>query len=58
LQYQECDAYDGWLAAGKAVVEVEYRGGAKKFCADAALHGRDAIKKRLSLKATPWTPCR
>ena len=23
-QYDECDAYDGWTAAGKAVVEVEY----------------------------------
>ena len=24
-QFNECDAYDGWTAAGKAVVEVEYR---------------------------------
>jgi hypothetical protein len=57
-QYQECDAYAAWLAAGKAVVEVEYRGSVSRFCADAALHGRDAIKKRKSLKATPYKPCR
>lgn len=57
-QYKECGAYDAWTAAGKAAVEVEYHGSAKKYCADAALHNRDAIHKALSLKATPWTPCR
>ena len=58
FQYKECGAYSGWLAAGKAVVEVEYHGTAKKYCADAAANERDAIHKRLNLVATPWTPCR
>ena len=58
FQYKECSAYAGWLAAGKAVLEVEYGGSAKKYCADAALRGRDAIHKRRNLLATPWAPCR
>jgi len=58
FQYKECSAYAGWLAAGKSVLEVEYGGSAKKYCADAARHGRDAIHKRRNLLATPWTPCR
>jgi hypothetical protein len=57
-QYTECNAYDGWLAAGKAVVEVEYTGSLKNYCADAALHHRDAIHKALALNAAPWKPCR
>ena len=37
-QYNECDAYDGWTAAGKAVVEVEYHAKPARYCpsADAA----------------------
>lgn len=57
-QYKECAAYDGWTAAGKAVVEVEYRGRAPIYCADAVAHHRDAIHKYLALKAGPWKPCR
>jgi hypothetical protein len=56
-QYKECSAYDAWTAAGKAVVEVEYRGRAPVYCADAAAHGRDAIHKLLALTAA-WKPCR
>jgi len=58
FKYKECGGYDAWVAAGKAVLEVEYSGNNKKFCADAAAHGRDGIRKKLNLKATPWTPCR
>jgi hypothetical protein len=58
FQYQECGTYSGWLAAGKAVVEVEYKGSNKKFCADAIANDRDAMRKSLSLKAKPYTPCR
>jgi hypothetical protein len=57
-QYDECDAYDGWTAAGKAVVEVEYRARPARYCPSADLHGRDAIQKGLALRAKPWRPCR
>lgn len=57
-QYQECDAYDGWTAAGKAVVEVEYHLRPARFCPSADLHGRDAIEKGRALRAKPWMPCR
>ena len=56
--YQECVDYDGWLKAGKPVVEIEYTGSPATICAAAAAHGRDAMKKALSLKATPWIPCK
>jgi hypothetical protein len=57
-QFQECGAYDGWTAAGKAVVEVEYRARPARFCPSANLHGRDAMQKSLALRAKPWRPCR
>jgi len=57
-QYNECDAYDGWTAAGKAVVEIEYRGRPARYCPSADLHRRDAIQKSLALRAKPWKPCR
>ena len=57
-QYDECDAYDGWTAAGKAVVEVEYRTKPSRFCPGADAHRRDAIHKSLALRAKPWKPCR
>jgi hypothetical protein len=56
-QFKECWFYDGWTAAGKAVVEVEYTGNKKKFCLDAQAHNRDAMKKAKALKPKPWTPC-
>lgn len=58
FKYRECGVYDAWIAAGRAVLEIEYSGTNKKLCADAQAHGRDAIRKKPSLKATPWTPCR
>jgi len=57
-QYRECDAYDGWTAAGKAVVEVEYHVHPARYCPSADLHGRDAIQKSLALRAKPWRTCR
>lgn len=57
-QFRECSAYAGWVAAGKAVVEVEYHVPLRKFCAAAAAGGRDAISKSLALLAKPWRPCR
>jgi hypothetical protein len=57
-QYDECDAYDGWTAAGKAVIEVEYHAKPSRYCALADLHGRDAMQKSVALRAKPWKPCR
>lgn len=56
-QYSECGVYDAWTAAGKAVLQVEYKKKPKVFCAPAAAGGRSAIKKSLALKAKPWIPC-
>ncbi|HVA02974.1 MAG TPA: endo alpha-1,4 polygalactosaminidase [Acidimicrobiales bacterium] len=56
-QFNECDAYDRWTAAGKAVVEVEYRAKPARYCPSAILHRRDAIHKSLALVARPWKPC-
>jgi hypothetical protein len=56
--FHECDGYDAWTNTGRAVVEVEYTGNASQFCAAAAAGRRDAMHKELTLKATPWVPCR
>jgi hypothetical protein len=56
-QFNECDAYDGWTAAGKAVVEIEYHAKQARYCPGAQLHRRDAIQKSLALRAKPWKPC-
>jgi hypothetical protein len=57
-QYSECNAYDTWTAAGKAVAEVEYHARPSVYCADAAIHHGDAFRKSLALTAGPWKPCR
>jgi len=57
-QYKECNAYAGWLSAGKAVVEVEYHVPMSKYCPNADQQGRDAMQKSLALRAKPWRTCR
>jgi hypothetical protein len=57
-QYKECAVYDGWTAAGKAVVELEYHVRPSRACPDADRNGRDAIEKSPALRARPWKPCR
>ena len=57
FQYQECGGYDAWTRAGKVVLEIEYSGVQRSYCAAAGAHGRAAIKKELALKATPWQTC-
>jgi len=57
-QFHECSAYDGWEAAGKDVLEVEYHVSLRRFCPAATAAGRDAITKSLALVAKPWRPCR
>lgn len=60
FQFDECDGYGAWIAAGKAVFQVEYRIGRRRFCADANARGFGSIKKArsFSLFASPWKPCR
>jgi len=59
FQYDECDGYADWIAAGKAVFQVEYRIGRGRFCDAANAAGFGAIKKArsFSLFAKPWKPC-
>jgi hypothetical protein len=52
-QYDECAMYNGWKAAHKAIVEVEYKLPTSSFCLNADLNGRDAMLKSLALTATP-----
>jgi len=56
--FHECARYDGWTKSGRPVVEIEYEGNTAHLCAAANAKHRDAMRKALALKATPWTPCR
>jgi len=53
----ECDAYQPFVAAGKAVFAVEYDLRPEQFCARANARDFDALKKNLALDA-PRTACR
>jgi hypothetical protein len=57
-EFQECGALDPFLAAGKAVFQVEYSVSPSGFCPQANSAGRSAAKKTVDLFDTPWTPCR
>ena len=58
-QYGECSLYDAtFAAAGKAVLQIEYRVSRARFCSAANSQGRSAIRKRRALRARPWQPCR
>ncbi len=55
-QYNECDALQPFVAAGKAVFEVEYSENTADFCPVTDALGLNSMKKRLSLDA--WRqPC-
>jgi hypothetical protein len=56
--YHECGGYRAWTKSGRPVVEIEYAGDVSVMCAAAAAGKRDAMRKELALKATPWIPCR
>jgi hypothetical protein len=60
FEFRECGGYAAWLAAGKAVFQVEYRLPRRRFCEEANAAGFGAIKKArsFSLFAKPWKPCR
>lgn len=61
-EYQECDTYKPFIAAGKAVFIVEYSGSASSWaagasCKDANSKNFDAYLMNLNLSG-PRTPCR
>ncbi len=60
FEFDECQGYAAWIAAGKAVFQVEYRRPRRRFCEAANAAGFGAIKKArsFSLFAKPWKPCR
>lgn len=65
FQYDECftnptPGYAAWVAAGKAVFQVEYRRSPRRFCAAANAAGFNAIRKSGSFRLydKPWKPCR
>jgi len=51
FQYNECDAWQPFLAAGKPVMEVEYSLAPARFCPQARAMGFNAMAKHLSLDA-------
>jgi hypothetical protein len=56
FQYNECGALTKFVAAGKAVFQVEYRGDPTSFCPTANSLGFSTMKKRLALGS--WRiPC-
>jgi hypothetical protein len=58
-QYRECGAYaTPFIAAGKAVFQVEYKLSVAKFCSPANAANRNAILKDFDLLDLPYTPCR
>jgi hypothetical protein len=57
FQYDECDYYQPFIAAGKAVFEAEYELAPADFCPQAVARGFSAIRKSYDLFARPWAPC-
>ncbi len=56
--FREYAVYDSWTRTGRPVVQIEYAGKTARICAAAQAKRRDAMRKALALKATPWVPCR
>jgi hypothetical protein len=57
-EFEECDALAPFVAAGKAVFQVEYRTSPADACPPANAAGRNAVVKTVDLLDVPWTPCR
>jgi hypothetical protein len=57
FEYQECDLYEPFVEAGKAVFETEYELQTSEFCAQAQALRFAAIRKDVELFAQPWEPC-
>jgi hypothetical protein len=57
FQYKECNRLSPFIAAGKAVFEVEYKLDTSQFCSQANSLDFNSMRKRLSLRV--WRqPCR
>jgi hypothetical protein len=57
FQYHECGIYRKFVAAGKAVFQVEYVGRRSRFCGKARADGFSSMRKHLPLgswRATCW----
>jgi hypothetical protein len=57
FQYEECEFFDAFTDAGKAVFETEYELPTSKFCGRANELHFSAIRKNVELYAQPWEPC-
>jgi Glycoside-hydrolase family GH114 len=57
-QFAECAALDPFIAAGKAVFQVEYQVSAGTACPPANAADRNTIVKAVGLFDRPWQPCR
>jgi hypothetical protein len=65
FQYDECDnnpapGYPAWVAAGKAVFQVEYKRSPRRVCPLANAANYNSIRKSGSFRLydKPWKPCR
>jgi endo-alpha-1,4-polygalactosaminidase (GH114 family) len=59
FQYDECDALDPVIDAGKAVFSTEYKGNPKKFCPELNARGFSTLRKKTKLDAWAracWMP--
>ncbi len=57
FQYEECNLYQPFITAGKAVFEAEYELRRKQFCEAARAIEFSSIRKSVELFARPWKPC-
>jgi len=57
-QYSQCGNYSSWTAAGKSILNVEYKLSTGKFCPADNSANFNGIAKSYSLDVTPYTPCR
>jgi hypothetical protein len=56
-QYRECADFDGYLAAGKPVLNAEYRLPQKRFCAADSAVGIMGARYNLKLNGARFQPC-
>src|SRR6478752_181093 len=56
FQYEECDSYEPFVGAGKAVFEAEYELEPGDYCSAASSLDFSSIGKSYDLFAQPWRP--
>jgi hypothetical protein len=57
FQYEECDSFEPFVRARKAVFETEYELEPSAYCDEAKALGFSSIRKSYDLFARPWRPC-